>query len=181
MNSVKIMNNQPEEFRIGMASSADREEVLALYALQKGREFCPWTETYPAPENFEDDVARDALVVMRISSGEIVGAVSIENDPDVDVLPCWSSALQPAGEISRLAVHPQYQNRGLARKLMAFIMEELHRRGYRSIHLLVNSRNVKALRSYAAFRFDTVGECDMYSQHFLCYEKALEPQPETFP
>ena len=37
MNSVKIMNNQPEEFRIGMASSADREEVLALYALQKGR------------------------------------------------------------------------------------------------------------------------------------------------
>ena len=56
---------------------------------------------------------------------------------------------------------------------MGFIMEELSRRGYRSIHLLVNSRNVKALRSYAVFRFDTVGECDMYDQHFLCYEKNL--------
>ena len=173
MNSVKTLNTPPEEFRIVMASSADREEVLALYALQKGREFCPWTEAYPAPENFEDDVARNALFVMRVPAGEIVGAVSIESDPDVDVLPCWNPALRPAGEISRLAVHPQYQNRGLARKLMGFIMEELSRRGYRSIHLLVNSRNVKALRSYAVFRFDTVGECDMYGQHFLCYEKNL--------
>ena len=102
-------------------------------------------------------------------------------DPDVDALPCWTPALQPGGEIARLAVHPDFQNRGLARRLVRFIMEELARRGCRSIRLIVNCRNEKALRSYAAFRFRTAGECDMYSQHFLCYEKALEPQPETFP
>ena len=66
--------------------------------------------------------------------------------------------------------------RGLARRLVAFIMEELARRGYRSIHLIVNSRNETALRSYAAFSFDTVGECDMYNQHFLCFEKGLGEQ-----
>ena len=165
--------NTPEELRIVMASAADRDEVMALYRLQKGREFCPWTEEYPAVENFEDDVAHDALFVLRTPAGRIVGAISIERDPDVDALPCWTPALQPAGEIARLAVHPDYQGRGLARRLVAFIMEELARRGCKSIHLIVNCRNVKALRSYAAFRFDTVGECDMYSQHFLCYEKAL--------
>ena len=165
--------NTPEAFRISMAAAADREEVMALYSLQKGRKFCSWNDAYPAAENFEDDIAHDALFVMRTPSGRIVGAISIERDPDVDVLPCWNPALQPAGEIARLAVHPAYQGRGRARKLVGFIMEELQRRGYRSIHLLVNSRNETALRSYAAFRFDNVGECDMYGQHFLCYEKAL--------
>lgn len=170
---METVNNTPEELRIEMASAADRDEVMALYRLQKGREFCPWTEEYPAVENFEDDVAHDALFVLRTPAGRIVGAISIERDPDVDALPCWTPALQPAGEIARLAVHPEYQGRGLARRLVAFIMEELARRGCKSIHLIVNCRNVKALRSYAAFRFDTVGECDMYNQHFLCYEKAL--------
>ena len=173
MNHTGTAGGPADDCRIEMGSAADRDPVMALYNMQKGREFCPWTEAYPAPENFEDDVAHDALFVMRIPSGEIIGAVSIERDPDVDVLPCWNPALQPAGEISRLAVHPLYQNRGLARRLVGFIMDELRRRGYRSIHLLVNSRNVKALRSYASFRFDRVGECDMYGQHFLCYEKTL--------
>ena len=162
---METANRTPEEFRIEMASAADRDEVMALYQLQKGREFCPWTEAYPAPENFEDDIAHDALFVLRTSAGRIVGTVSIERDPDVDVLPCWTPALQPAGETARLA-----------RRLVAFIMEELARRGYRSIHLIVNSRNEKALRSYAAFSFDTVGECDMYNQHFLCFEKDLVEQ-----
>ena len=165
--------NTPEEFRIGMASAADREEVMALYSLQKGREFCPWTEAYPAVENFEDDIAHDALFVMRTASGRIIGAISIERDPDVDVLPCWNPALQPSGEFARVAVHPDYQNRGLARCLVAHVMEELKRRGYRSVHFVVNCLNEKALRSYAAFRFDRVGECDMYNQHFICCEKAL--------
>ena len=170
---METVNHTPEELRIEMASAADQDEVMALYRLQKGREFCPWTEEYPAVENFEDDVAHDALFVLRTPAGRIVGAISIERDPDVDALPCWTPALQPAGEIARLAVHPDFQGRGLARRLVAFIMEELARRGCKSIHLIVNCRNVKALRSYAAFRFETVGECDMYNQHFLCYEKAL--------
>ena len=171
----------PEEFRIEMASADDREAVMALYNLQKGREFCAWNADYPAAENFEDDIAHDALFVLQTPAGNIVGAVSIERDPDVDALPCWTPALQPGGEIARLAVHPDFQNRGLARRLVRFIMEELAHRGCRSIRLIVNCRNEKALRSYADFRFRTAGECDMYSQHFLCYEKALEPQPETFP
>ena len=164
----------PDIFRIGMASATDREAVMALYRLQKGREFCPWTDEYPALENFEDDVAHNALFVMRTASGEIIGAISIERDPDVDRLACWDPVLQPAGEIARLAVHPQYQNRGLARRLVRFIMEELKRRGYKGIHLIVNSRNEKALRSYAVFHFSRAGECDLYSQHFLCLEKTLE-------
>lgn len=33
--------------------------------------------------------------------------------------------------------------------------------------------NVKAIRAYSKIGFDVVGECSLYNQHFLCYEKAL--------
>ena len=76
-------------------------------------------------------------------------------------------------ELSRLAVHPDFQNQKIARQMLVFGMEELSRRGYKSVHFLVNKLNVKALRSYAVFGFDTVGECSLFGQPFLCYEKSL--------
>ena len=32
---------------------------------------------------------------------------------------------------------------------------------------------IRAIRSYAPCGFRTAGECEMYQQHFLCYEKEL--------
>ncbi len=160
-------------FQVEPASSRDREEVMRLYELQKGREYCFWTADYPAMENVEDDLAHQALFVIRNQAGGILAAVSIERDAEVDRLPCWSAGLAPAGEIARLAVHPACQNQGFGRRIVAGVMQILKDRGYRSIHLLVSSQNLPAIRTYGFFRFDQAGECDMYSQHFLCLEKDL--------
>ncbi len=160
-------------FRIEPATEKDREELMALYGLQKGRPFCPWTEDYPAMENVEDDLAHEALFVMRDRAGRIIAAVSIERDEDVDRLPCWNAGLAPSGEIARLAVHPACQHQGLARRMVACVMQALKDRGYRSVHLLVNEKNSPAIRTYGFFRFEKAGECDMYNQHFLCLEKDL--------
>lgn len=160
-------------FQVEPASSRDREEVMRLYELQKGREYCFWTADYPAMENVEDDLAHQALFVIRNQAGSILAAVSIERDAEVDRLPCWSAGFAPAGEIARLAVHPACQNQGFGRRIVAGVMQVLKDRGYRSIHLLVNSQNLPAIRTYGFFRFDQAGECDMYSQHFLCLEKDL--------
>ena len=75
--------------------------------------------------------------------------------------------------MSRLAVDPDYQNHGLARKMLLYGMDEMRKRGYKSIHFMVNKHNQKALNSYRHLNFDVVGECFMYEQPFLCYEKAL--------
>ena len=160
-------------FQFESASARDREELVRLYTLQKGREYCFWTADYPARENVDDDLAHDALFVIRDQAGCILAAVSIERDEVVDRLPCWSARLAPAGEIARLAVHPAYQHQGWGRRIVAGVMQVLKDRGYRSIHLLVNSENIPAIRTYGFFRFDQVGECDLYNQHFLCMEKDL--------
>ena len=62
---------------------------------------------------------------------------------------------------------PENLEDDLARRIVARVMQVLKERGCRGIHLLVNPRNLPALRVYRFFRFETVGECDMYGQHFL--------------
>lgn len=160
------------EYEIIAAAEADRAELLSLYKAQLGREYCPWSEEYPSHETITFDLARNALFVLK-KDGHIAAAISLDADETVDALPCWDAALTPAGELSRLAVLPAEQGKGLARVMLQFGMEELKRRGCRGVHLLVDKHNVKALRSYAVFGFRTVDERFMYGHDYLCYEKEL--------
>ena len=159
--------------QIVAAAEADRAEILALYKAQLGREYCPWDEEYPSHETITGDLARNALFVMKVD-GRVTAAVSLDEDETVDALPCWDAALAPGGELSRLAVLPEEQGKGLARIMLQFGMEELRRRGCRSARLLVAKHNIKALRSYAVFGFRTVDERYMYGHDYLFYEKDLQ-------
>lgn len=155
------------------ATENDKEEILSLYKKQIGREFCPWNEHYPTMEEIHFDLSRDSLFIMK-DGEKIIAAASIDQDEQVEQLDCWSSALAPGAEMSRLAVDPEYQNQGLAREMLLHGMAVMKERGYKSIHFLVNKHNVKALNSYNHLSFDIVGECFMYEQPFLCYEKEIE-------
>ena len=155
---------------IDMAKEEDRDEILALYREQVGQEFCPWSEEYPSDETISYDLSRDSLFVMR-SGGRIVASISVDQDEDVERLPCWDKNLAPEGELSRLAVARDMQNQGIARIMLQYGLDELKRRGFRGIHILVGRENTKALRSYAVFGFRKVGECRLFEEDFICFEK----------
>ena len=154
-------------------TASEKEEILALYKSQLGREFCPWTESYPTEKEIDFDLSRDSLFVMKNKAGRIIAAISIDLDANVEALPCWSTSLQPGGELSRLAVAIDCQNQGIAREMLQYGMKMLAERGYRSVHFLVNRFNEKAIRSYEVFQCEVVGTCNLYGQPFLCYEKEL--------
>ena len=154
------------------ATEADRQEILNLYKIQLGHEFCPWNEYYPSEEEIDFDLSRDSLIVMR-EDGKIIAAISIDDDEAVKSLPYWSEALKPGGEVSRLAVLPDYQNQGIAREMINATMDILRERGFLSIHFLVNRLNTKAMKSYAKLGFDKVGELEIFNQPMFCYEKKL--------
>ncbi len=159
-------------YDIVLAVKEDTDEVLALYDKQKGKEFCPWTDDYPGIETIDFDLKRDALYVMK-EEGKIIAAISLEEDEDVDALECWNKDLAPGGELARLCVLPGLQSKGIGKIMLKQGMDELKRRGFKSVHFLVNKYNVKALKCYETFGFDIVGECHMFEQDFLCYEKEL--------
>ncbi len=163
------------KYEIVHAAEEDREEVLQLYKAQLGRAFCLWDEEYPGNGTIDFDLERDSLFIMKID-GRIAACISVEDDEDVDNLPCWDKALAPGGELARLAVLPELQNRGIARIMLQYGMEELKKRGFRSVHFLVGRENVKAVRSYSHFGFHKAGECFMYGHEYLCYEKELSKQ-----
>jgi len=160
------------DYEIVLAKEENRAEILALYKAQIGREFCPWTDEYPSDVTIDFDLSRDALFVLKMD-GKIKAAVSLEEDEDVDNLSCWDATKAPEGELARIAVDPEEQSKGLGRIMLQFGMDELKRRGFKGIHMLVNKHNKKAIRCYSVFGFDVVGECSMYDQDFLCYEKEL--------
>ena len=158
--------------KIDFATEKDRAQILALYKEQVGREFCAWDEDYPGNETIDYDLSRNALIVMR-KEDTIIAAISIEEDEEVDGLECWTASRQPSGDLARLAVSPKEQNRGIARIMLQYAMDVLKERGKRSVHFLVNKKNIKAIKSYEKFEFDVVGECYLFEQDFFCYEKEL--------
>ena len=147
---------QDKHTKIVAATEADTEEILRLYKAQLGQEFCPWDEHYPERENIAFDLERDALFVMKNEKDEIIAAISLDEDPDVEALTCWNSQLQPGGELSRLAVRRDYQNQGIARTMIEYAMDVLRRQGKKSVHYLVCSSNTKAVRSYEHLHFSRV-------------------------
>ena len=165
------MRNMSE--KIVLASDHDREQIMKLYKEQVGREFCAWDEDYPSEDTIDFDLSRDALFVMK-ENDTVIAAISLEIDEDVDRLECWDRKLFPGGELARLAVTPSMQGKGIARQMLQHGMKALKDRGYKSVHFLVNKYNTPAIRSYAKFGFHVAGECHMYDQDFLCYEKGLD-------
>ena len=124
-------------------------------------------------QEFDYDMKRNALFCMENEDGEIIGTITVDEDPQVEALTCWSKTLQPSAELSRLGVRTDMQNQGIARQLLQHGMEELKKQGKRSVHFLVCKTNKKALRSYEKLHFDVVGESDLFDEDWWCYEKEL--------
>lgn len=155
------------------AKDSDKTEILELYHSLVGTEYCAWTWNYPSEKDIEGDMSRDALFCLKNEKNEIIGVISIDKDEAVEELPCWSKKLLPSAELSRLGVKIEYQNQGIARKLLQYGMEELKKQGKKSVHFLVCKTNQKAIRSYDKLHFDIVGECELFGEYWWCYEKEL--------
>lgn len=155
------------------AAPEDQTEILALYRSLVGTEHCAWTQDYPNESTIQFDMERDALFCLKDEEGKIVGVISIDQDDEVEKLPCWTMDLQPAGELSRLGVRIESQNQGVAGELLKNGMKELKDRGKKSAHFLVCKTNEKAIRAYHKLDFNIVGECRLFGEEWWCYEKSL--------
>lgn len=155
------------------AEEEDRDRILALYQSLAETEYCAWNENYPGETEVDGDLSRDGLFCLKEEDGTIVGVISVDEDEEVENLPCWTETRKPGAELSRLGVRIEYQNQGIARKLLQYGMDELKRRGMKSVHFLVCKTNKKAIRSYSKLHFDIVGECELFGEQWWCYEKSL--------
>lgn len=66
----------------------------------------------------DSDLARGDAYVWKDETGELLGAISIDDDHVVEELPCWSAQLQPAAEFARLVVREDARGQAIARKMI---------------------------------------------------------------
>ena len=86
---------------------------------------------------------RNALFCMENEDGEIIGTITVDEDPQVEALTCWSKTLQPSAELSRLGVRTDMQNQGIARQLLQHGMEELKKQGEKEVYIFSCVRQIK--------------------------------------
>lgn len=149
------------------------DNVMKLYLSAVGQEGCAWDENYPTKDIILEDIKQKALYGIRDDREKFVALIAQDRDAEVEKLECWSQDKLPACELARLVVSTEYQNQGLGRMMLRCGMDALSKKGYRGVHYLVAENNEKAVRSYRALNFDSVGETDLFGVHFLCFEKEI--------
>lgn len=152
----------------------DKSVIMKLYRGAIGTAGCTWSEEYPDEDTFHADVLAENLFCLVNEVDEIIASVSIDCDAVVDELACWNSSAGKMGELARMVVRGDYQNRGIAPGLIKAVIDVMKQRGYATVHYLVSRHHKKALASYAKLDFVKVGECELFSNQWLCYEKVIE-------
>ena len=140
---------------IKKAAEEDRNAILKLY---RTRLYGPadWNEYYPSMENIEFDIAHDSLFVMKNRKGEIIAAISIDHDEEVDSLTVWDENIAPAGELARLCVREDMQNQGIAKEMMRYAFDALKEQGKKGVHILVRKGHAGAIACYTTLVFQQV-------------------------
>ena len=157
---------------IRSAVKEDTQKLLELYRSMIGGA-AGWNEYYPGIETIESDLSRNALLVMENEKGELLASISIDDDESVDSLKCWDETLLPGAELARLCIRKEYQNKKIARMMMAYAINVLRKQRKRSVHILVRKGHEVAMRSYTHLGYEKVGECSLYDMQFVCMERAL--------
>jgi ribosomal protein S18 acetylase RimI-like enzyme len=133
-----------------------------------------WNNFYPNKEAFQKDVLRNELYAM-VFENSIIGCVVIssEKDPEYSEIN-WLTEDSRHYYIHRLAIHPDFQKMGFAKKLMDFAEAQAIKNKIVSVRLDTFSQNHQNQKFYENRGYSRLGNIFFpnQSEHpFYCYEK----------
>ncbi|MGJ8665270.1 MAG: GNAT family N-acetyltransferase [Patiriisocius sp.] len=135
-----------------------------------------WDDEYPNTKAFEKDVSRGELYVL-LSSEIIIGCITISEEKDVEYNQiAWNTQDSKHYYIHRLAIHPDYQHQGNAKKLMDYAEMLAKQNNVVSVRLDTFSQNQRNQKFYLARGYQKMGEVffPRQSEHsFYCYELVI--------
>ena len=136
-----------------------------------------WNDKYPSREIFKEDIKNKSLYVSKINQ-EVVGCIMLSSFKD-DVYRSvdWITPDEYNLYIHRLAVHPIFQKKGIARKMMDFAEDFAKSNNYKSIRLDTFSQNPRNNKFYKARGYNKLDDVYFPKQSefpFHCYEKLVD-------
>lgn len=136
-----------------------------------------WNEYYPSVAIFEHDIAQENMYVFE-QEKTIVGCVmlSFKKDAFYNSI-AWKTPEKKHLYVHRLAVHPDFQGKGIAQKIMDFGEAYAQQNDCLSVRLDTFSKNPRNNTFYQTRAYQRVGEVffSQKSPHpFYCYEKVFD-------
>lgn len=174
------MNNE-----IRAAHKDELNEIMELIAkcvrvMQDGGSD-QWDEGYPNKEIISEDIERGTLFVC-FEKDKIAGIIVLdENQAEEYEAIEWTTHKGTHLIMHRLAVHPEVQGKGIARKLIAYAEDVAFRGSYTSIRLDTYAKNVKALELYSRLGYERKGEVNFPDRTavFPVFEKLISRSDES--
>jgi ribosomal protein S18 acetylase RimI-like enzyme len=136
-------------------------------------------------DQWDKDYLNDDLIKNDIKNGKLYGikeagrfiavlVLTEEKKPQYDQVN-WQFTEGKNLYIHRVAVHPDFQGRGLSKKLLNFAQEFANENGYANLRLDAYNRNPVALNLYRSFGFEEREEISMpgREEKFVCFEKKV--------
>ena len=152
-------------------------ELIALFtrtiAAMQIQGIDQWDELYPNRELLCQDIAANSAYAYLVGT-EIAGYIVVNelDSPEYSQVD-WLNKDSSFQVIHRLCVSPNYQNQGIAKKLVSFAEELAFSKGYTSIRLDAFSKNPLSLRLYEKLNYQRLGEVQFRKGIFICFEKIL--------
>lgn len=135
-----------------------------------------WNEHYPSEAAFTNDLKRNELYVL-LDRDKIIGSIVVSTLMDEEYIPIkWLTKNDNNIYIHRLAIHPEYQGKGFAKKLMSFAETFAIENNYSSIRLDTFSKNERNQKFYELRGYKRLGDIYFPKQSefpFYCYELVL--------
>lgn len=134
-----------------------------------------WDDSYPNKEIISADIENGTLYAY-VDNGAIAGILVLdENQSELYRDIQWAQEQGPHLIMHRLAVHPEVQGKGIARKLIAFAEEHARVSGYTSIRMDTYTKNTRALAIYPNLGYERRGEIFFPGREasFPVFEKVL--------
>ena len=146
----------------------------ALHMIQNN--IYQWIERYPDRGSFINDAENQELYVYVIN-GKVVACISLCMHMDEVYLPVkWKTKNDDNLYIHRLAVHPDFQKKGVGKILMDFAEKYAREKKFASVRLdtfSVNKRNLKFYESRGYQRLEAIYFPKQSEFPFYCYELIL--------
>ncbi|MCM1046563.1 MAG: GNAT family N-acetyltransferase [Candidatus Gastranaerophilales bacterium] len=136
-----------------------------------------WDSLYPAREDFYKDVNQKTLYVVE-DEHKLVAIYVINQECENEYHKCeWYNPDETACIIHRLCVAPCFQNKGIGKRILKHIEEQIAARSYTSARLDVYTENPYALKLYKNSGYEERGFADWRKGRFILMEKTLCSNP----
>ncbi len=132
-----------------------------------------WDEVYPSRTVVAADIDRRAMYLIEV--GRSVAGIIVLDDRQADeyVDVPWRYRGR-ASAIHRLTIHPAFQRRGIASRLVRFAEAEIASQGYDVIRLDAYEGNPGALALYERLGYRPAGRVRLRKGTFRYFEKQIE-------